>query len=244
MILNPYRFSAGAVDPVSNPLHWWDLDSLTTGLEDKGTGAWADLTNSGCVVSSGTGANSQDVIEWNSIGDYLHMTTDQAWDGSSTDEVSVSFWVEDSRASAGNPTLFSWRKQTTDRFIYIDKFNSSPDYARPIIFDASDSLLITGDADGDIDAVGWHHIVMTYDGTTNSVYVDGTLADADSGSLGTFDTNALPFSIGTISWDKGATGTTAYTGKMANFGIYDYPLSTDDVSFLYNSGTGRAYADL
>jgi len=244
MIINPYRFSAAGGDPVSNPLHWWDLDSLTGGLDDQGSGAWASLANVGCVVNSGGGQNSQDCVEWDDVGDYLHMTTDQAWDGSSTDEVSVSFWVGNTRVSAGNPTLFSWRKQSGDRLIYIDKFNSSPDYARPIIFDASDSLLITGDIDGDIGGTGWYHIVMTYDGTTNSVYVDGTLADSDSGSLGTFDTNALPFALGTLSWDKGNTGTTAYTGKMANFGIYDYPLSADDVSYLYNSGAGRAYADL
>ena len=74
-------------DGFPEPLHWWDLDSLSTGIEDKGTSPWNILevrgSSSPTIIS--VGPNGQDVVNFTSNGQYLHYNrqgiTNIAWDG-------------------------------------------------------------------------------------------------------------------------------------------------------------------
>lgn len=74
----------------------------------------------------------------------------------------------------------------------------------------------------------WHNAVVTYDGTTTTLYIDGT--EAASTSSNTFNTQADKIYIGcnvnlTNGWD--------FNGSLDDIFIYNKALTADDVSDLY-----------
>jgi len=92
----------------------------------------------------------------------------------------------------------------------------------------------------------WHHVVETYDRNTatHTVYVDGALAPVVSGTNPATGVGYLPaqgtnrrVSLGRRSDD----GYPAFGGMLDDFQYYDYALTADDVTYLYNN-PGKAIA--
>jgi len=83
----------------------------------------------------------------------------------------------------------------------------------------------------------WYHFVLTYDGTTISLYKDGSLID--SGSLTITIDN--PFNNLMIGSDYFNNASTTYDGYLDEIGIWSRCLTSIEVSQLYNSGNGLAY---
>lgn len=84
----------------------------------------------------------------------------------------------------------------------------------------------------------WHHIVLTYNATTNAaiLYLDGASADTDTAANDPAGTSAL--SLGSDS-----TPANYFSGRMALFGTWrNRVLSAADVTALYNGGAGLSYA--
>ena len=90
---------------------------------------------------------------------------------------------------------------------------------------------------------GWHHIVMTFDGTTAKLYLDAdgsTGVTNATGASGTtiryHSSNARPIMLGADA----ATDTTAsdfYHGLLDEVAIWNVALDQNDVTALFNSGT-------
>lgn len=85
---------------------------------------------------------------------------------------------------------------------------------------------------------GWHHIVLTYDGSTSKVYLDGVERISGTGGqhVGSKMGIGLDTRIATYptqSWD----------GYMDDFSTWN-EVSTSIISSLYNSGTGTAADDV
>ena len=80
---------------------------------------------------------------------------------------------------------------------------------------------------------GWHNIVVTYaaSGTSFIPYVDTT-------SLGTVNLGSNPITFDDL-WFRTADG--ASISNLDECAIFNVALSTDEVSELYNSGSGKAY---
>ena len=77
---------------------------------------------------------------------------------------------------------------------------------------------------------GWHHMVVTGDGTATKLYIDGVYR----GTATTY--KAL---TGTQIWISGWDSGTSYTfngSKESDFRIYATALSADDIAELYNGG--------
>ncbi len=71
----------------------------------------------------------------------------------------------------------------------------------------------------------WHFVTATYDGTTQKLYVDGSLADSATTSQ-TLDT--------TTNWVIGkrafSTGANFYDGNLANVAIWNRALTSDEIN--------------
>ena len=76
----------------------------------------------------------------------------------------------------------------------------------------------------------WHHIVCTYDGSTQKIYVDGSLSNSGSANNGTLKTNYNKLYIGSFNWVHGLGPDVTLNGVA----IFDYELSTDQITYLYN----------
>lgn len=83
----------------------------------------------------------------------------------------------------------------------------------------------------------WHHVVLTYNGTTLAGYFDNSpitgTATSGNGSSGLVSET----SIGNNS----QPGASAYRGKIDEVGMWSRALSSGEVNTLYNSGAGLQY---
>lgn len=78
----------------------------------------------------------------------------------------------------------------------------------------------------------WHMLTLTFDGTTTSAYLDGSVYNSSDGTVADTFTK---FSIG----DSADYGGDAIDGLVDEIGIWDRGLSSQEVSDLWNGGTGR-----
>ena len=86
------------------------------------------------------------------------------------------------------------------------------------------------------DLNNWYHVVATYDTSAGQkLYVNGNLV-ASGTTTGTVTTNTGNLYVGSYY----STGY-KYSGRLDEFAIFDKVLTPTEVSYLYNSGTGRFY---
>ncbi|MCP9755533.1 hypothetical protein EGI26_10235 [Lacihabitans sp. CCS-44] len=81
----------------------------------------------------------------------------------------------------------------------------------------------------------WKHVLCTYDGVNQKIYVDGILMlQATVGAINT--TNSIPLYFNYSTWDGGYSNTNGrYGGGMDDIRIYNRALSDLEVTTIYNS---------
>jgi hypothetical protein len=82
---------------------------------------------------------------------------------------------------------------------------------------------------GAYSAGAWVHVVITHNGTTEKIYVNGVLKSTDTG--GTLGGNG---SAGFFIFNQ-------FNGDIDEVGLWTRELTLTDVTQLYNSGAGLAY---
>ncbi len=102
---------------------------------------------------------------------------------------------------------------------------------RPEAMNLSDTLSSTGPADKPVLQWGWHHLVSVFDGSTLTVYLDGT-------RLKSVPMTRVP-TAGASSLKIGARGDDAgnrFGGLVANVAVYDHALTAAQVDAHYIKG--------
>ena len=245
----PISLVAKSGGGVPAPLHWWDLDSLSTGIEDQGTSPWNILQVIGSPTIISVGPNGQDVVNFTSNGQYLHYNRQGnqniAWDGVSDTEMSQSFWFRATVLPTHSARMLVWRSSggqplITQSFI----MNANPDYAISSYFDESLQNTTAYDTTDTTQLATWYHLASTLKDGVCKLYLNNQLIAIDTTSgFTTLSRTAVPFSLATASWHKGATHF-QHKGQMGMVGIWDTALSEDSISHLYNNGLGRQFNDL
>jgi len=137
---------------------------------------------------------------------------------------SLCAWVKTTDAN-GNVASFGGGGQNCDRSIGIVSGLANSLWTED---DGSGNLGCNGTSNVDDDA--WHHLALTWDGTTLDIYVDGTSEDSVTPSAGsqTFD----DFSIG-----RRVRGGLFYlAGAVAEVLVFDRGLTAAEVTMLYGGG--------
>ncbi|MFZ2300226.1 MAG: LamG domain-containing protein [Candidatus Moraniibacteriota bacterium] len=83
----------------------------------------------------------------------------------------------------------------------------------------------------------WHHVMVTYDSTTPTLYIDGASQSLASGTGCTASTNAGAITQDTSTLVMGARGAGAsqfFTGNEDDMRVYNRALSATEVKMLYN----------
>jgi hypothetical protein len=87
----------------------------------------------------------------------------------------------------------------------------------------------------------WYHVVGVYDGTNNTLYVNGQVAATIAApSYVPVDANASPFSVGSRGY--GALGFFSFDGSVDEVAYYTNILSAADVLAHYQNGTSTSPA--
>ena len=133
---------------------------------------------------------------------------------------SISFWVKVGDGT-GNRAIFDGRDGSNDGIFIYTPTNDKINYKI-----SSGASLVQTTATTE----AWQHIVCTYDGTTQKLYVNGSLNASQAVSVGVNTTQ--PAMIGSKSFASG----TYWLGLINDFALFGAELTEAEVLQIYNSG--------
>ena len=83
--------------------------------------------------------------------------------------------------------------------------------------------------------VSWHHVVMSYNNQSITVYIDGLL-NAQSYQFGDLSTNSSPLYLATKVADVGCNKALFYNGKLDDVTLHNRALNAAEIQQLYTLG--------
>jgi hypothetical protein len=227
-ILNQYNISTATV-AAANLIGWWKMNEASGGnivMDYSGYGNHG-VANESIVSTSG---NVDSAIDFSSSTQRIDIPNESHFD--LVDQLSVSCWFKVDAGGWGNAwaSLVSKRhadSPASDKGWAIRR-NGSSSFLYGYFQGLSDSRVI-----GDIDVQDgdYHHVVMTYNDTMISLYVNGVLDQADA-ATGSLLSNDWPLVLGA----KDNLGNSSFNGVLDDVRIYNRSLSLTEVQTLFQMG--------
>ena len=131
--------------------------------------------------------------------------------------------------------------------IIVSKYQTGASYGWNLKIDGSGLPRFTIYAGGSVYSIvgsstvnddNWHHIVGTFDGTSNlsgmKIITDEAIVTGGSSAMSSNSLNSYPVRIGA----QGASINDPFTGLIDDVRIYDRELTQGEVNIIYNGGTG------
>jgi len=239
-------YNSGVPTDISSlsPKHWWRMGDSDTGVSN-GSSTPTIVSN----VGNSSAIQNHYSLDFDGSNDYLSLgnlgTAGRSFGA-------ISMWLNaTNQIEAGNGSNLG----------YIFGFNASTDgtdvstqwdgLQYGYFSGAGDiiSLRIGGAivmkwtvSSGDKLPVGWHHIVVTHNGTGYTLYVDGIIATSNAlgGSITTLTTAILSgtsfdsFRMGAKGY--GSSSLYPFQGLIDEVALFDSALSSSNVTSIYNSG--------
>ncbi|MBS0267227.1 MAG: VCBS repeat-containing protein, partial [Planctomycetes bacterium] len=241
---SPNTVAGAAVTVTANQAPKVTIDDLVSWYRAEGDADdWADGHDGSFVNNAGTsgGGKVGQAFAFSSvIGQYVaipdqgafepQVFTTDAWvyansAGSHPDSEGAIILSKD--ALPGDPfhAFAILGPGNTGRFVFILGFDNG---ARPVL-NSTDTFAFNE----------WHHVAMTWDGTTMRGFVDGQLeAEQYVGATSVFYNPAAVWSIGAHS----TNGVRAFDGKIDEVGIYERVLSQPEIQAIFSQGSRGRYA--
>ena len=192
---------------------WWKLNGDVTDSSGNGN----DGTNHGATPTIGKlgGAMSFDgTSDYVDLGSSLNL---------SPQHMTVSLWAKTSSAAFG--VMYAHGRTPWDGFE---------------ISQVGGSLRVTSETPGTVDFwsnIGglndnsWHHVVLTYDGATAMIYVDGSAHGSASGNI--------PYNTAYDNYIGMRGDGSSFNGSIDDVQIYNRALSSDEVASLYDASANQ-----
>ena len=143
---------------------------------------------------------------------------------------SISTWIK--FTSTSSMVVLS-KREATKISLLIELGSGKPFTA---IRDASSNIAITNTYSGTYNDGNWHHIIATFDRTANELklYVDNELKEtANTSSVG----DIAPTTNNLIIGRRSDTSSSFFNGSISEVAIFDYALSSTQISTLYGSSS-------
>lgn len=226
-LLLPLASSAYVED--LTPVSHWTCDEVSGTRSDSNTVTANDLTDINTVLySAGKLENACDFEDANA--EKLSGTNE--YDNTAG---SISFWfkIENLKTSGYSPIFLSNNLNTSSNGVSV-RYNYTD--AKTYVSIGTGAEYITGVTA--LTAGTWYHMVVVWDTSNGYVYLNGaddTNTTSAPFTVGNGDSN---FYIGTGAYYS----TRYYDGLIDEVSIFDYALTSGNVTTLYNSGTPLAYS--
>lgn len=208
---------------IDNIVSYYNFEEASGDLDDKkgsndGTVSGATREQTG-IIDYGYSFITNDYVD-------LGTTFSSVFDGN----FSISFWCK--RGSTGDhvimgnydasyPGIFNLEFRNSNKLTvyWYNGTNASSDVSSATITDTSN----------------FKHYVITRDGSTLKIYIDGSLDSTHTTNTNDWTNNNMHFGADARQSTRNLNGT------LDEIGIWDKALSSSEVSSLYNSGDGFAY---
>ena len=253
---------AGGSSNSEPPIAFWDMEedgSGTTATDRSAAGNNLNLTirdvGGGALPTwdSGTKARGSYSLKIAGTQDQAHIADNNLLDFAADDTFSVSFFVRN--ISSGSPSGWGYINKMANSSPYRGwgVENTSPGKIDFFVVEtwASSALGLRTAAAHMNNTTDWHHIVATYDGSADSagvvIYFDGTAHTIANGGIVNYITDTLNTDDTTVNATDLTLGSRA-TGHHAQIylddvAIFDYVLTADQVTSIYNSGASLDVSD-
>jgi len=233
LALGPVRAAPRAA-PTDSLVAWWAMDE-SGGVRYDSTGI-SDLTDVNTVASSNTSKSGKSSLFVSANGESL-----QLGDNAETSMGDIDFtlvgWVRFDKINNFNRIIGKGADVPSAEF-YLD-YATNVNRFRFLVGNNSTYGMVTASNSGAAITDTWYFVAAWHDTTSNTINIqvnNGTI-DSVSYSGGSWDsTNSLLF---------GSTGAgSQLDGLLDEFALYKKILSASELSNIYNSGAGCAYANL
>lgn len=206
---------------------YWKLDETSgTVTSDIGTHN-GTVTN---ALQNQTGILGK-AITFDGDGDYVSFGDDASFDFGTTQDFAISFWIKTTQSTEG----FVFCKMTS---------GSAPGFAVEV-YDGQFWAFIRSDSAQYVDVnstalvnsgAAWFHCVANFDRDGNlTIYVNNTQEDSASiAGVTTTINNANNLLMGA----RDDASPYYFAGSLDEVGVWNRLLTTDEISALYNSGSG------
>ena len=229
---------------IDNLQAFWELGEASgTRNDSHSTNHLTDINTVGSAAGKvGTAADFEfDSSEYLSIADNAALSMGDI-------DFSIALWVYlESKPAADNYILCKYETGTNSREYAILRVNATPTPADRFRFQVSltgSSTLagVSATTFGAPALTTWYFIVAWHSAGANTLNIqinDGTV-DSVSHTGGAFSGTA-PFQLGAV---KTTVAALFFDGMMDQVGVWKRVLTSDEKTFLYNSGNGRSYAEI
>lgn len=226
-----------------SPISCWNLDETlgaSTAVDACGVN---DGTNNG--ITEGVTGKVNTAYDFNGTSDYITFGDVFGFsDGSSDSPFSLSAWVNIDNLTQRHAICTKSLLRTTSEYTFF-LFDIDGRLSLQLYDAAAGDRIGKNQTTGTMTAGNWYHVAATYDGNGSSdginLYVDGALVamtDNNDGTYVAMENTSSPFEIG-VYWRTDALKRWM-DGTIDIPQVYDFELSSDEVSYLYNDGDGRA----
>lgn len=230
--------------PVGSPVNWWKMGEDSAGnattIANDGSGSnFLTRTNGAGYFTEPAGIFNQRSIDFDGVNDFVTFGDNNAWSFTGEEEdspLSVSAWIKADTTTGGilgkyGSSGYEWLFYLINGQIRFIIRNSTSGYPYKLIY--SPNLTISTNT--------WTHVAVTYNGQYfNSdfgvkIYKDGSeitnLTKSSSGSYQGMINYSTPMTMGS------ASGGTYFNGKIDECALFNYTLSSNAISEIYNSGS-------
>lgn len=210
-----------------------DETSGTTTIDSHGSN---NGTISGATVN--VAGKIDKAYDFDGTNDYVQIDNEEAM-RLSGGSYSISFWF---KADSISKSRLIWKSYSTDGTIEYD-INIADTSAGKIDFRTNDGKLTSSTS---VSVGNWYHIVVVRDlsstGTEQKLYINaGTPVTRASTGTTTTGNDNKKMQIGRYFFSS--TAGDYFNGIIDEVGIWSRALSSEEVSELYNSGTGITYKE-
>lgn len=232
--------SPASAQVITNLVGYWSLEEASgTAADAHGSNPLSDATSTtGTTGKVGNGrtfvqASSQQLTHADNSD--LSTGADQAF--------SWAFWIK----LASNPGTSQWsilaKIQNGGAFPidYQVRYDFDNSRVRFGLTGSGGDVTLNGTVALSTDGSTWAFVVVKHDPVADKLYVsvnDQATPDELAHSLGTTDTT------GQLAFGSDAVGTGFIDGMLDEVGFWKKALTAAEITWLYNGGSGRSYADI
>jgi len=218
-------------------ISWWKFDDAASGTSPapQDTMKVNNATWNGSTAAyTGTAKIGNGATFTATNSDYVSVADNSTLD--ITGDITMSAWVRPTTLNTYN-IVMGKRESGSNNPNYLLSVNGTGTIN--MNFYAGGTVHSYTTSSTPISVNNWYHIVATYDGiSTVKIFVNGVLqaASCTTGTCtGAITPNAADFTIGR----PGSYAANYFTGQIDEVRIYDRPITTSEVTALYNSLQGH-----
>ena len=215
------------------PVMWYKFDGSVTNMLLDSSGNNYHLTNSGATFDGTNFKRGYGSSAFNhTTQQHLIIPSINLYNIQSKKGITFSLWFRMNTNTGNNARIFDFNNGTPTRWVLLARSGTT----NKIFFNIQSSTNPSGSINTTNDYVdgNWHNVIWCIDNVGKwTIYIDGVIASL---------TTALPTNtnIENITFNNNFFGKSGfnsdgyYNGNVDDFRIYDYVLSANEVSGLYN----------